>query len=116
MSLLPSKCNPIISFNNVLFGASHVKYEQDVSRVSQRDDGAVDPGGGPARATPPATPPRTMKLSSLGTLLLLLLLLATIGPVRGQARERVELTIAGLVFVNNIYTIVWLCFNTDRLY
>ena len=94
MSLLPSKCNPIISLNTVLFGASHVKYEQDVSRVSQRDDGAVDPGGGPARATPPATPPRTMKLSSLGTLLLLLL--ATIGPVRGQARERVELTIAGL--------------------
>ena len=90
MSLLPSKCNPIISLNTVLFGASHVKYEQDVSRVSQRDDGAVDPGGGPARATPP----RTMKLSSLGTLLLLLL--ATIGPVRGQARERVELTIAGL--------------------
>ena len=84
--------------------------------MSQRDDGAVDPGGGPARATPPATPPRTMKLSSLGTLLLLLLLLATIGPVRGQARERVELTIAGLFFVNNIYTIVWLCFNTDRLY
>ena len=93
MSLLPSKCNLIISLNTVLFGASHVKYEQDVSRVSQRDDGAVDPGGGPARATPPATPPRTMKLSSLGTLLLLL---ATIGPVRGQARERVELTIAGL--------------------
>ena len=71
--------------------------------MSQRDDGAVDPGGGPARATPPATPPRTMKLSSLGTLLLLLLLLATIGPVRGQARERVELTIAGLVFVYKIY-------------
>ena len=94
MSLLPSKCHLFISFNTYLFGASHVKYEQDVSRVSQRDDGAVDPGGGPARATPPATPPRTMKLSSLGTLLLLLL--ATIGPVRGQARERVELTIAGL--------------------
>ena len=94
MSLLPSKCNPIISFNTALFGTSHIKYEQDVSRVSQRDDGAVDPGGGPARATPPATPPRTMKLSSLGKLLLLLL--ATIGPVRGQARERVELTIAGL--------------------
>ena len=83
--------------------------------MSQRDDGAVDPGGGPARATPPATPPRTMKLSSLGTLLLLLLL-ATIGPVRGQARERVELTIAGLFFVNNIYTIVWLFFSTDRKY
>ena len=67
--------------------------------MSQRGDGdgaqAVDPGGGPARATPPATPPRTMKLSSLGKLILLLLL-ATIGPVRGQARERVELTIAGL--------------------
>ena len=93
MSLLPSKCS--LFKRTVLFGASHVKYEQDVSRVSQRDDGAVDPGGGPARATPPATPPRTMKLSSLGTLLLLLLL-ATIGPVRGQARERVELTIAGL--------------------
>ena len=63
--------------------------------MSQRGDGdgaqAVDPGGGPARATPP----RTMKLSSLGKLILLLLL-ATIGPVRGQARERVELTIAGL--------------------
>ena len=92
MSLLPSKCS--LFKRTVLFGASHVKYEQDVSRVSQRDDGAVDPGGGPARATPAATPPRTMKLSSLGTLLLLLL--ATIGPVRGQARERVELTIAGL--------------------